>query len=781
MNILSIFDYSNRSVEYLTNASVKQMILLEASEQKRLIPTRIYTPYDIQPILSPLAPFVLFEQFHLPLDVSRKIIEYMPWIHEEHRHISEKIASLIDMKRLLINDGFYQENPNRQKKFTVIQDVRLLRTTLNTSPDPLYLNDNQSNIIKIQIAFDRNEMIQACMEQVYALLKQGILPEKIKITHTTTDDMIQLQKWFFLSHIPLETGIQHALTDYPYTLRFLKESKDFGLNETIEKNSNQYAHLSPNDQQLFDQIIQVINDFPSDYFLKNHSYLEFVLRTKNRKRKRLFGAVEIISLENLYLKEDEFLFVLNYEEDSFPTPLRDDDYLTDVEKKAIGFPTSTEKNYLNKRYLIEQLNRCQKLCLFHLRFDGGKEMRLPQFDYSREVQITEYKHQMNKHAKAIALLSYKKYEDRYRKFHISYPQMDLYRSVFREQLSHFDSKFSGLDSSTIEKIIEKNILISPTSLSVFFQCPFQYYIQYLCKIAPFEKSVSLYFGNLTHRLLEVFMKNEDITREAIILEMIEDFPDDIKYKRDLYTQLFLEQFDQMIPYMTRFLEETAFENKVFEESIKYPYELDPRFSIYGKIDRIMGYRNPQGEEYVALIDYKTSTKKFNPKLFQQGIDVQLPFYQHLIKSNNPHARVFGLYIQNLHFGRLPYGNQEKTITDSLRFHGITLDQMDVIKQFGIDYIQGVALKKDETFTKNSKVYSEETFHEYQQIMIQLIDRMIEIIKQGDFQITPKGLLKGEEKVNSCLYCGHQALCYKGAIGSSFGEEEEMEEPYGFNE
>ena len=104
--------------------------------------------------------------------------------------------------------------------------------------------------------------------------------------------------------------------------------------------------------------------------------------------------------------------------------------------------------------------------------------------------------------------------------------------------------------------------------------------------------------------------------------------------------LFLEALEKNSPFTPYVLEKP------------YQFQIDgtPHLLVKGRIDRI-----DKNDQYLQVMDYKSSHKTFSVTAFKQGIDLQLPTYIYAVNTFLQQHHLFAaFYMPNIWSGLLEY-------------------------------------------------------------------------------------------------------------------------------
>ena len=113
-----------------------------------------------------------------------------------------------------------------------------------------------------------------------------------------------------------------------------------------------------------------------------------------------------------------------------------------------------------------------------------------------------------------------------------------------------------------------------------------------------------------------------------------------------------------------------------------------RTSIKGYVDKII-----YSENKAFIVDYKTGKEVINSKLFEFGLNLQLPIYLYLLSELEKDTVVQGIYLQHLLSQKKIFSlNKKETKEQSLKLDGITFGPLESIKDMDDSYEKSAVIK-----------------------------------------------------------------------------------------
>ncbi len=357
--------------------------------------------------------------------------------------------------------------------------------------------------------------------------------------------------------------------------------------------------------------------------------------------------------------------------------------------------------------------------------------------------------------------------DNLRKFNEKEYGIDDYYATYGEnEYQKYDNSFTGLNEQQKEDL--KKVKLSYTKVDTFYHCPFKYYLTYILRASKDEDdSDSIKVGNIFHYVLSVANK-DDFDFEAEYNHIVnEQMPE-----RDIKTDFFLAELKEELIEDIEIIKEqnshSLLKKERYEKEIKV--QVADNVVIDGLIDKSMSF-SKDGITNIAIVDYKTGNTKVDLNNVEYGFSLQLPIYLYLMKHNDElteqEVKYCGFYLQHIINGNLQADSKGRTLAevkkDSMKLEGYSTNNQDRLELLDDTFLSGksevinsVSLNKDGSFSKTSKVLSDEQIDMYVNVAEEKIKEAAKEITSGNFPITRKYL---KNKNVSCAYCEYQDLCY----------------------
>ena len=596
----------------------------------------------------------------------------------------------------------------------------------------------------------KDEIISTALK-IRELNTKGISYNKIFLAGVDNSYNFLLKTIFSMFDIPLYLKSTNKITSIISVKEYLKD-KDIN-------------HIK--DNSLKAKITKINDDLT---YAKDSKYYDILLKEKLENttldNNELIESVKVLneSLEIPYLvSDDEYLFVLGFNQNYLPKIYKDEEYLSDNLKRTCNLNTSTIKNKLSKDNLIKVLGTIENLTMSYkltsLTGEYTKSSLLNEFNL-KEVDNLHYNYNyskdFNNYRVSNVLDTYYKYHEKDKDFDF------LTTNIDSSKYSSFDHKFKGI-----------NRPITPYSLSYssiddLAKCPFKYYLKYILKLDSFEESFSTKIGNIFHSVLKDSYNNNFSFEESLnkaLKDNTLDSRETVLFKR-------LEKELKIIVDYNKEIEKRSFLTEFYgEKRLEIP--LSNHATLKGFIDKIL-FKPFHDKTYYAVFDYKTGSATLNLDYLSEGLYLQLPLYIYLINKSNlfNNPTFVGFFYQYL---LQNYKDSEEQLKN-LKLVGYTTDDKIVLSYLDEDYetdsfVKGLSIKKDGELSSRSKVLSDSEVEDIMNSIHKALDKSLKIIDNNDFAIAPKII---NNKNISCEFCPFKEVCFVSASDYVYLDKKEGE-------
>lgn len=646
-----------------------------------------------------------------------------------------KTIVLYDLKHV---DKFYTKMFNEISLYAIIEHVD---ETKEKTKKPLYKFQNKES----EIAF--------VAEKIIELLKKGIPIDKIKIANINDNYKFALEDTFKSFHIPLELDSSESIAS-TIVVKTFKES----FCESIETSLENIKPLikSQKDKKIYKYIIDVINDY---VWCKDHLEVrDFIFDDLDKKKMpkcHLNHAVRAIDFITDVIYDDEYVFLINFNQGVIPHNYKDENYLNDNLRNKIGISDSVD---LNKNALLKIQERiaCTKnlIVTYSIRDLGGdlyisnafKEDLLSECDANKTYSCSDV---FNKRILV-------KEKDENRKYGTITEDLKMLSKHYEDEpYLNYDNTFKGLDKNKLNAHLQNKLTLSYSSMNSYYHCSFKYYLDNILKIDKFEDTFEIVVGNIYHEVLSnAFKKNFDF--EISWNHAIEHTEFPFGSKERFFLSILKDELIRVIEEIKRQNEYTKLDKALYEQKISIPLK-DGRVEFKGFVDKIM-YGEFGEEKIVSIVDYKTGNPELSLDNAIYGLDMQLPIYAYLIQQFDElkDAKIGGFYLQKI----LNNIKDPDKKHESLKLQGYSNSSTEILNFVDETYNDSKIIKSLRTgsngFYAYSKVLSTAEIDRLTDIVKEKITNAADRILDAEFMIDPKEI---DDKLVGCKFCKYKDICY----------------------
>lgn len=699
--------------------------------------------------------FYLMQKYHYNIDVCKVYLKNLYVIDENKTYKSPKLNFLATLKKELLENKLLTINPTY--KAYLLQKQLLTKNLYN-------LDKYEENMLNIKLTYQDNlkidkevvecetleEELNHVALSIISLLKKNIDINKIYLTNVTDEYFYSLKKIFSYYKIPLNLDFKYSIYSTKVVKDFLK-TKTLDLENPTKKEINKHlinilATLSSLDSESTEYQKILIDKLKNTYL-------------SSPKKK---NAINIKNLYNETFNDDEYVFVLGFNQDSLPKIEKDISYISDKDKEEVEMYTTPELNHRNKLALITVLSNIKNLYLSY-------KLSTPFAKYYKSSLITELNLKItspqedtytSSHIYNQIRLSEKL--DLYNLYNETSPYLNELYLTYKIPYKTYSNEFSGINNDEYLLNLPYPLKLSYTSLNSYSECKFKYYISSCLKLNPYTDTFATFVGSLYHYILSIYeltnfsfeeefrkyLTKRDLSfKEKLLL---------IRIKKDLLDLLDVLKKQKLI---------TGYNNAYYEQ--KLDIDLSKKVSVIftGTIDKIMYYQKIE-DTYFSIIDYKTGTIDTHIEPMKYGLHMQLPVYLYLIHNSKfLKSPIFtGIYYQNILFNYPTWDkNLPKIKEEKYYLQGYSTENVSILSRFDSSYedsklIKSMAYSEEKGFSyyASKKILNAYLLENMLSYTKDYISKTADKIIDADFSIDPK--IYGLENI-SCKYCTFKDLCY----------------------
>ena len=717
-------------------------------------------------------------KYNLIPEVGIIILNNLYEIDTSKVYISYKLNDLVSIKKDLIDSGYIMYD-NYFKKYLNDKKILILNDGFNSLIENIISEISISNRVSVITIKDVNkeeldiyefntleEEVIFLATKISKLIKEGISLDKIKINTLDSVYKAPLNRIFNFYNIPVKTNSNNKLYYLDDIKLFLNSLDD---NMTI-LSINELLDTLVIDDKVKEKLVSILNKY-TDYGYIKDIKAELIYELKNTKIEfeKYSNLVEEINYKKYYPSDDEYIFILGFNQDKIPKIYKDDKYLSDLEIEEIGSDTSLKRNSIETSKLLKFIKTTNNVTISYKL--SSNFMEFSPSNYIKEIGSIlkvniinnkyDYKNEkINKLMLASGL-------DKYIKYNVISDDLDkLYSSYSDIEYKAYDNNYTKIDYEVIKNKLNNKINLSFSNTNTFFRCKFRFLLETIYKLAPFEETISQKIGTLFHEVLCIVYKDRTTDYDKVIDQVISKMYEKPTKKEIYYQEKYRQAIKKLIGILNDEIDKSSYENSYFEEWFSIDKSDDLEIKIVGKIDKVLTLKDDTNT-YVIVVDYKTGAlhNDFNSVIY--GLDMQLLYYLYLIKNSTKisNPKFTGMYLQSI-MTEVLASQKNKTyddlVSDNMKLSGYTTDNLKRLYEIDHNYedgsfIKGIKVKNDGTFYAYSKVLDDDAIDALINIIDTNIKEVIDSIKNSDFPINPKKL--GDTLVG-CEYCPFGDICYK---------------------
>ena len=632
-------------------------------------------------------------------------------------------------------------------------NVEVINNEVGTNKHVIYEIDTIEN----EVLFIANKIVE--------LLKNNISISNIYLTNLNDEYKKLIKKIFPMYNIPYTLKNDESIYGTYISNKFF-EYYDKDLTITIEK-LKEYIETEEA-QDIYNKIINLINKYTfEDDKLKIKEMIISDFKNTKLRTKDIVNSIHEVSLTDKTFKDTDYVFLPSFNQGIIPVIYKDEDYLTDNDKKELDISLTVDKNNLEKQNIINTLSNIKNLIITYKKNANGEEFNISNIneELNYEVkQIEEYNYNNSNLYNKIKLTSlldeYNKYGT---KSNLLYTLDKHYNELPYNTYSH---KFTGINIDNLHEFLDNKITLSYSSLDKYFRCPFSFYIGNILRLNIYEETFYQLVGTLFHAILEKMPEETDY--DKVWTEELTKLNHEFTIKENFFLRKLKEELKFIIKVIKEQENFTDLHDELHEERVYTNIPGNIKITFTGIIDKIK-YKKDDDKTIVAIIDYKTGNPNLDLSTIKYGIGMQLPVYLYLAKNSNKltNVKVAGFYLQKVLNNEMTvdkthsYEQQKKK---NLLLQGYSNEDINILSEFDKSYmdsniIKSMKVKNDNSFYSYSKVLSNKSMDIIENIAEEKIKEGADLITKANFDIAPKKI----GKLNyGCNLCKFKDICYHTA-------------------
>lgn len=716
---------------------------------------KYYFDYDLETI------YYLMNKYKLKYEVVLIYLKNLYYV-ENKEYSNEKLNKLVEIKKELEEHNLLKYKPLFLNKLKSMNIVFYNFYDL----DKFYLNliDNLKKITSVEVINEENncyyehkiyefknaeEEVEFVATKICELVLSGVNINNIVLLNNSDIYTNHIKRIFKYFSIPINIKDNNSLLGTKMGTFFL-ENINSDISKTFELLEINFDLKNSLNLEIYNRLITISNKFSfvSDY-MEIKELLKVELLNTKLSDVILDEAVKVEVLEDYIPNDNEYVFLLGFNQGECPKNLKDEDYINDLLKVKLNLSTTTSKNIIHNKKIISIIKNAKNLWItYKLNGEQGSltvsslNEKL-NYEVIHNIKISYNYSNLNNNLKLA------RYMDDYLKYGSKNEDLDLLNNTYKNNVYRkYDNKFNGIKKTS------ENITLSYSSMDNYYKCSFKYYISSILKLNCYEETFMTYIGSLFHYVLS---KKDNLSLEDSITEFMNNNPKEFTNKENFFLEKLKKDLEFILDVIKKQKDYTNFHNALYEKYIEIPKGND---KFIGIVDKILLNDN---KTLGAIVDYKTGNPSLELNYIEYGLGLQLPIYLYLINKINPDIEVVGFYLQKI-LPSLITRNPLKDITsqkrDLLKLQGFSLSEEEKLSEFDKTYIDSELIKSmkvgNNGFYAYSKTLTKNNMENIVKIIDQKIDEALTNIHNNNFDINPKVI---NNKNIGCEYCKFKDICY----------------------
>ena len=759
-NDIVVTEY-NYKKELLEKLNEKEGFLNIKFINKKEFLSKFYFNYDINAV------YYLMDKYGLEEDIAITYLDNLIYI-DNTIYNNEKLDKLAKIKKDLINrdllifDSLFLEYIKGKTiyfyKYNFFNKLEKNMINILKRNSKVVIIDKKYNhfipkVYSFNTIFDEVSFVA---NSISKLIEDGISLNKIKLTNLDSDynDVID----FIFPLYNLKADINNGnLISNPIAKEFLL--RNVSIKEEIELLKGKY-----NNSEALNKIVKIVNKY---IIFDNDKIVNKMIANEFKKTKinalEYENSIKVIDYKN-YPINDEYVFMLGFNQGIIPKQYKDEDYITDNLKENLLLDYTVDKNKREKQVTIDNILNIKNLIITY-----KESTPFGKFFPSNLISDLSLEVIQNKKTDAIYSPDYSKLLlgdllDKFVLYGTITDDLKKYNSSLDIPYNKYDNSFKGIDNNEFLESVTDGFNLSYSSMNDYYKCAFKYYLSNVLKLNIFEDNFAAYIGSLFHYVLEKGLLS-DIDVSSLVEDFINKESRVLTSKERFFVNNIISDIDFALATVKDNLKNTDLKNILFEKKVEVIKNDKVTVTFKGFMDKVM-YDKSDNHTIVAIIDYKTGYTDTLLKYVPFGLSMQLPVYLYLASNMKEfdNMKIGGFYLQRVLHGK-PVISIKKDIEslkkENLLLYGYSNSDKDILKKVDHTYVEStqiksMKLKKDGEFASSANVLSDEEINNLIKMTDKKIDEAVAMICDAKFDINPK--VDGEKNLG-CLYCKYKDICF----------------------
>lgn len=672
-----------------------------------------------------------------------------------------KLKNDLDDNSLLIYDNLYENFLESKNKlyvfgFNFVESFnRHLLDIASKYIDIDFLEQSDEDFEHTVYGFrSMDEEVQFVAENIAKLLSKGIDPNNVFIANYNNEYRFSFKYIFKNYGIPIYLPSEDSLYSTSIAKYFLDNLSN-NLDILFNKLRKEYdCENNKQNDMIVNKLFNLVNKY---YWCDDLSKVENLLINEMKQIKinpsHMEHEVTISNIINNCFNDQEYVFLIGFNDSSIPKLKRDEDYISDDIKPEFLDKT----NIYNKRIkesTIKAIKNIKNLTITY-KLSSKFNNYLPSYLInSMNLNVVLNTDDISYYSDKMNILNLAKKYDSLIKYNVVEKNIELLSNTYDINYRKYNNQFNITNNKKLLKLLDNNLTLSYSNINTYYKCPFKFYMSDILHIKEYQSLFEAFVGSLFHHCLELCLSN-DSNIDQVYDSYIEENYKNPTNKEKYFLSILKDEIKAIIPLIREQHTHSKANKESNETMIIHDCDGLIKYRLKGIVDKIFFY-----EDEAIIIDYKTNNSTIDLNKMEFGMDIQLPIYLYLLNIKKPNIKIVGLYLQHILTNNKKMDaklSEEELRKKNLRLCGLTLD--DSIKDFDDTYesstiIESLKVKDGKITGKN--VLSEEDSRKLTNLIEDLINNCLNNVVNGNFIVNPLIL----DKKSSCDYCEYKDVCYR---------------------
>ncbi len=750
----------------ITNGSSKYSILKSINHLSEIVNIKVITPrelienyyfkYDERAI------YYLIWKYKIKYDIAKIYLDNMYYVTEPSS--IAKINKIYNLKQELMDNNLLMINSYYAD---YLKDKKIIVYNIHYLPNILkgILNEYSYDVVNDCLdSYTHNiyeyktleDEVIGCANKCINLIKKGVNINKIYLTNLNDEYRLMIKRIFQIFKIPVY--LEECLSIYStYTCQKFLDFYSSDINKTLDDLANT---IKDYEVDIYNKIVNICNKYVwCDDYIDVKELIINDLKKTNMDNHILDNCVKEVSIMQPF-SDDDYVFLLGFNQGVFPIIYKDEEYLSDIEKELLKIETSIERNMNAKEEAINVITRIKNLSISYKLRTLTDTFSISNINEILNFEIVTNTPDEYVHSNLYNELSLAKSLDLFHKYGTINDNLSLLYHNYGFNYRTYDNRFKGIDKHLLYKYLNNKLLLSYSSLDNYNRCNFRYYLNNILKLNIYEETFMQFIGNLFHYVLsKAFLPNFDYD------ECFDNYINRELSKKEMF---FIRKLKGELKFIINTINEhnshTQLAEELYEDKVYVNLDGNIKVTFMGIIDKLK-YKQINDQYVVAIIDYKTGNPNLNLNNIIYGIEMQLPIYIYLAHKHPKfkHIEIAGFYLQKILNNEIVADKKNSYETlkkKNLLLQGYSNENQDILEYFDDDYVDSSMIKglkmSSKGFYAYSKVVSNDTLDKLLAITEDKIKSSAQSILDAQFLINPKRI--GTNNLG-CEFCSFKDICF----------------------